>query len=115
STLVRRDVAAVLMLVDHLAAWGFAQDVTRFLGTDWLLKLDIDRFRMADEDRNTHRRAGDLDLRIKHLLGFGHYLPLFLGVAVFHEDVDVRNDVEGDALGELLVRDRICHEDGTRL
>src|SRR5690606_29892956 len=56
-TLVRRDVAAVLVLVDHLAAWGFAQDVARFLGTDWLLELDIDCFRMTDEDRNTHRRA----------------------------------------------------------
>src|SRR5262249_36563976 len=30
------------------------------------------------------------------------HLPLFLGVAVLHEHIDVGNEVEGDALRELL-------------
>jgi hypothetical protein len=60
------------------------------------------RFRMTDEHRHAHAGRGQLDLRIEDLLGLGHHLPLFLGGAVLHEDVDMRNDVEGDALGELL-------------
>jgi hypothetical protein len=70
---------------------------------------------VADEDRHAHGGAGDLDLRIEHLLGFGQHLPFFLGVAVFHEVVDVRDDVEGDALGELLAGDRVGDEDGAGL
>ena len=98
----RRDVAAVLALVDDQAARRLAQDVARLVGRDRLLELDVDRFRMADEHRHAHAGRRQLDLRVEDLLGLGHHLPLFLRVAVLHEDVDMRDDVEGDALGELL-------------
>jgi hypothetical protein len=73
---------------------------------DRILELDIDRFGMADEHRHAHAGRGQLDLGIEDLLGLHHHLPLFLGVAVLHEHVDLRDDVEGDALGEFLVRPR---------
>lgn len=111
----RRDVAAILVLVDDEATRRFAQDIARLIGGDLVFELDVDRFRMADEDGNAHGRAGHLDLRIEHLLGFSQNLPLFLGITVFHEDIDMRNDVEGDTLGELLGFDRIGHEDGAGL
>jgi hypothetical protein len=44
---------------------------------------------MADEDRHAHAGGGDLDLRVDDLLGLGDHLPLFLGGAVLHEDVDM--------------------------
>ena len=60
---------------------------------------------MADEHRHAHARRRHLDLRIEDLLGLGDHLPFLFRVAVFHEDVDVRNAVEGDFLGELLRRE----------
>ncbi len=70
---------------------------------------------MSDKDRNTYSSCSELDLRIKHLLGFGHHLPFFFGVAVFHEDIDMRNHVKRDALGELLCRHRISNKHSARL
>ncbi len=98
------------MLVDNLAARGFAQDFACFFRRDRVFELDIDRLGVADEDRNADSGCRELDLRIEHLLGFGHHLPFFLGVAVFHEDIDMRDHVERDALGELLRRNRIGYE-----
>jgi hypothetical protein len=79
-----------------------AQDVARLVLVEELLELDVDRLGMADEDRHAHAGGGDLDLRVEDLLGLGDHLPLFLGRAVLHEDVDMRDHVEGDLLGELL-------------
>jgi hypothetical protein len=53
----------------------------------------------------THARGDELDLRIEDLLDLDHHLPLLPRVAVLHEGVDVRNEVEGDALGKLLRHD----------
>src|SRR3954468_22292596 len=46
----RGDVAAVLALVDEHHPGGLAQYVLRLLGRYLALELDVDRFRMADED-----------------------------------------------------------------
>ena len=56
---------------------------------------------MAHEDRHAHAGRGDFDRRVDDLFGFGDHLPFFLGRTVFEEDVDMRNHVEGDLLGEL--------------
>jgi hypothetical protein len=74
----------------------------RLVGGDRLGELDVDRFGVTDEDRHAHAGRGQLDLRIEDLLGLRHHLPLFLGEAVLHEDVDLRDDVEGDALGNFF-------------
>ena len=42
---------------------------------------------------------------IEDLLRLDHHLPLFLREAVLHEDVDVGDEVEGDALRKLLLLD----------
>ena len=70
---------------------------------------------MADEHRHAHAGRGQLDLGVEDLLGLGHHLPLFLGRAVVHEHVDMRDDVEGDSLGELLRPRPIGDEHGARL
>ncbi len=90
------------MLVDHDAARRLAQDLVRLLDRDRVLELDVHRFRVADEDGHAHAGGGELDLRVEDLLGLGHHLPLFAGVAVLHEGVDLRDEVERDALGKLL-------------
>jgi hypothetical protein len=51
---------------------------------------------MADKDRHPHAGGRELDLRVDDLLGLGDHLPFFLGRAVVHEDVDMRDHVEGD-------------------
>ena len=111
----RGDVAAVLALIDQHHAGRLAQDVLRLLGGDLALELDVDRFGMADEHRHAHAGRVHLDLGIEDLLGLDHHLPFFLGRAVVHEDVDVRNHVEGDLLGELVRRDFIADEDRSAL
>src|SRR3546814_16740541 len=96
------DVAAGLALVVEHDAVSFAQDALRVLGRQLILHLDVDRFRMADEDGNADAGRGDLDLRIEDLLGLDDHLPFLLGRSVVEEFVDLRDDVEGDLLGELL-------------
>jgi hypothetical protein len=56
---------------------------------------------MADEDGTRTQVAVTLIFGIEDLLGLDHHLPLFLGRSVVEEVVDVRDDVEGDLLGEL--------------
>src|SRR3954471_11684450 len=55
----RRDVSAVLALVYEHDAGRLAEDVLRFLGGNLALELDVDRFRMPDED-------GDADAGRRH-------------------------------------------------
>ena len=75
-----------------------------------MLELDIDRFRMADEDRHPHASGGELDLGVEDLLRLRHHLPFFLREAGVQELVDVRDHVEGDAFGKFLGLDRVGHE-----
>ena len=98
----RGGIAASFALIEHRNAGRFTQDIAGFVGRNRLFEFEVDGFRVAHKDRHAHGGAGDLDLWIEDLLGFGQHLPLFLGVAVFHEHIDVRDDVEGDLLGELL-------------
>ena len=112
---MRRDVAAGFALVDHQAAGRLAQDLARLIRTDRILEFDVHGFRMTDEHGHPHASRRELDLRIENLLRLGDHLPLFLGRSVIHEDVDLGNKVEGDALGELLRLDRIRHEHGASL
>ena len=104
-------------MVDHRDARRIRQGGARLFGRDGVFELDRNGFGVTDEYRDTDAGCGDLDLGIQNLLGLDHHLPFLLGVAVFHEDVDVRNDVEGDGLGERLhvVVFRLVHEDAAGL
>ena len=57
---------------------------------------------MADKYRHPHTSRGELDLGIEDLLGLDGHLPFFLGLARIEEDIDMRDDVEGDLLGKPL-------------
>ena len=94
------DVAAVLALVDEHHARRLAEDVLGLLGADLALELDVDRFRVADEDGDPDAGRRHLDLRVEDLLGLDHHLPFLLRRAVVEEGIDMRDDVEGDLLGE---------------
>ena len=100
------------MLVDNLTAWSVAQNFTGFIGTDGFFKLDIDCLAMTDENRNTNSSSSKLDFWIKHFFGFGNHFPFFFGVAVFHEYVDMGNNVESNTLGEFTHRNGVCHKNG---
>ena len=70
---------------------------------------------MADEHRDSDAGDAELDRRVEDLLGLDHHLPLFLGRAVVEEDVDVRDHVERDLLGEELRLIGVADEDVARL
>ena len=70
---------------------------------------------MADKHRHPHASRGHLDRSIQDLPRLDRHLPLLLRRAVIHEHVDVRNDVEGDRLGEFLRRHRVVHVQRPRL
>ena len=82
---------------------------------DGILELDIDRLGMADEDRHAHAGRRDRDIGIEDLARLHLHLPLLLGRAVGHEDVDMGDAVEGDLLGEALAVDRRIGVDGAGL
>ena len=70
---------------------------------------------MADKDRYAGAGGEQLDGRIENFLGLNHHLPLFLGRAVFHEGVDVGDDVEGNLLGKSLRLDLVIDVDALGL
>ena len=73
-----------------------------FLGAG-LLELDVDGLAVTVEDGDAHRGGGDPErLIVQYLLGLLDHLPLLFGIAVVEEDVDVREHVERDWVGELL-------------
>src|SRR5690606_38781235 len=104
----RSDVAARLALVDDHHAGRLPQYVAGFLDRNRLLELYVHSLGVADEDGHACARGRYLDLGIQDLLRLGHHLPFLFRVAVLHEDVDVRNDVEGDLLRELLRLDLLA-------
>src|SRR3546814_3643527 len=58
---------------------------------------------MRVSDWSSDLCSSDLrDLGVEDLLGFDDHLPFLLGRSIVEEAVDVRNDVEGDLLGEFL-------------
>src|SRR6056297_108039 len=99
-----RHVATRLALVDHHDTRAFAQDVAGLVLIEELLKLNIDCLGMTHKHRHPHTGRRDFDRGVHDLLGLDHHLPLFLGRAVFHEDVYMWNDVEGDVFRELRGR-----------
>ena len=92
-----------------------AQHVARALLVDGFLGLHEHRLCMTDKYRHPHAMRHQQDIRIQNFPGFSRQLPLFLGVTVIHEHVDMRDAVEGDLLGELGVFDRVVHIDGASL
>src|SRR5208337_1026873 len=58
----RRDVAAILGLINHKKPRRLAQNVSRLFRRDRPFELDIHRLRMADEDRHAHACCRELDL-----------------------------------------------------
>jgi hypothetical protein len=57
----------------------------------------VNRLRVAHEDRHAHGRARDAQVReVEDLPGLGDDLPLFPGVPVVEEDVDLGQGVECD-------------------
>ena len=70
----------------------------------------MNRFRMANESWNARAGRNQLDSGIHDLLGLNRHLPLFFRETVIHEDIDVRDHVEGDLLGETIWCRRIINE-----
>src|SRR5690554_3759227 len=99
----RGHVPAVLALVDEHDPRRLTQNFLRFLGGDLALELDVHRLGVTDEYRDTYASRSDLDLRVEDLLGLDDHLPFFLRRSVVEKAVDVRNHVERNLLGELLV------------
>ena len=70
---------------------------------------------MADEHRHAAAIGRDLDGGVEDFLRLHHHLPFFLGLAVIHEGIDLRYDVEGDFLVELFRLQLGVHIDVLRL
>ena len=84
-------------------AGGSLEGRARLIGRNRLGKLDVHALGMATQHGNAYGGRCHLDVGVaKDLRGLDDHLPLFLGVRVVHEDVDMRNDVERD-----LVRKRL--------
>ena len=70
---------------------------------------------MADEDWHAHTGCCEHDFGIENLLRLRHHFPFFFGEAILHEDVNVRNEIKGNALGEFLGLNWIRDEDSAGL
>ena len=96
----------------HPHGRGGRHRVDRRVDAHRRVELDVDRLGVATQDRHAHARRGDRDVgQVHDLAGLHDHLPLFLGEPVVHEDVDMRDHVEGDLLGELLRLDRVGDEE----
>jgi hypothetical protein len=104
-------IAVVRRIVDDDHARDGREGAACLLGRDRAGRLHVDRLRVAHEDGHAHGRARDAQVRqMQDLATLGDDLPLFAGVAVLQEDVDLGQGVEGDRVrvdrGDLrLARD----------
>ena len=87
-------------MIDDDHAGSVAKRLARLRLADRGFELDAHGLAMADEYRNPDAGRMDRDVGIQDLPRLDGHLPLFLGGAVIHEYVDVRNHVERDLLGE---------------
>ena len=111
----RGDVAFLGAAIDNGDARRPAQRLARLVLAERPLELDVDRLAMADEDRHPHAGRGHGDIGVEDLARLDRHLPFFLGVAVVHEDVAMRDHVERDLLREALGFDRVIDVDRARL
>ena len=105
----RRDIAAILAMVMQDNARGVAQGRTRLVDGDWMFEFDVHGLGMADEDRNPNAGSDDIDGGVEDFFGLDGHFPLFLGGAIIHEHIDLRDDVEGDVFLEDLRRILVMH------
>ncbi len=91
-------------MIDHGNARRFAQQSPRLVRIQRCFQLDIHRLGVADKYRHPDAGGVHLDIRVENLLGLDHHFPLFFRRAVLHEHVNMRDDVEGDRLGELFLK-----------
>ena len=107
----RGHIALVGAVVDDRDAGRLAQHCARPLLAEGPFEFDIDRLPMADENGDAHASRGHCDVGVEDLSRLGRHLPFFLGRAVVHEDVAMRDHVEGDLFGEMLGFERIVDVD----
>src|SRR5437870_11340768 len=93
----RVDMSGRVVLHDHAA---YRRDLlSRALGRDRLLSLDVAGLRVADKDRHPNGGAGDAQIRqMEDLATLRDDLPFLPRVAVLAEDVDFGKGVEGDGM-----------------
>ena len=54
---------------------------------------------MADKYRHPNAGCGDFDRSINNFFGLGDHFPFFFGGAIFHEHIDMWDDIKSDLLG----------------
>ena len=98
-------------MIDDDDAGRVAQGRPRPILGERPFKLDINRLGMTDEHRHAYAGRADRDIGIENFAGLDRHFPFFLGRAVIHEDINVRDHVERDLLGQLLRLDRVVDVD----
>ena len=66
---------------------------------------------MAHKNRYPHAGRGEFDFGVDDFFRLHHHFPLFFGIAIFHEVINVRDHVESDLLGQIFFADRVIHVD----
>src|SRR3954451_21722758 len=105
----RERVARVVGVVDHGDARRGAQDLARLFGRQGRARLDVDRLRVAVDDRHAHARRADADRRVaEDLARLVDELALLVGVVVARREVArMRQRVERDAVRVGVRRGRL--------
>ncbi len=107
----RHRVDVVCRIVAELEAFAVLDGVADFFDRECAFRFEADGFGMATECRNADAGRGAADVAVHDLLRFVEHLHLFLGVAVVGEHVNVRDEVVGELVCELLHGDWLAFDD----
>ena len=114
----RQRIGALARIVDHDQARGSREQLAAVLRAQLALGLDVDRLRVPGDDGDPHASGRDADRlrQAEDLAGLAHHLALLGRVVVARlELLHLRQDVEGDPVGEDLDRGPLAVQQRARL
>ena len=106
----RHRIFLFLGIVHELDTLALADSLLELFDANRFLGFDPNGFAVAAERWNTHAGGRAKGIGVHDLTCFVVHLHFLLGVSVFGEDVNLRDDVVGKLVGKLLDGDRLAVE-----
>src|SRR3990172_9247340 len=84
-------------IVQDLDSWSLGENIPGLLRSHVIGKFDVYCLAVSDENWDPDTGGGNQNVTsMDNLLGLFHHFPFFSGVAIVQEDIDFRQNIEGN-------------------